>query len=111
MVKMVIVGDDCALPTKGKTAGRRGLAGTVYVHKIAGAIAEFGGSLDDVHAAAAAAAASVGTMGVALSPCIVPGRPASFALPPSTVELGMYSRASRCRVNLLPGFVWYSVAC
>ena len=33
-VTMVIVGEDCALPTTGKSAGRRGLCGTVLVHKV-----------------------------------------------------------------------------
>ncbi len=57
--------------------GRRGIAGTVLVHKIAGASAAAGGSLDEVKAAAEAAAASIGTIGASLSGCTVFGQPPS----------------------------------
>ena len=43
---MVVVGDDCALVPVSEATGRRGLAGTLFVHKIAGAAAESGSSLD-----------------------------------------------------------------
>src|SRR5262249_40882170 len=67
-VEVVVVADDVALAAAGH-AGRRGLAGTVLVHKIAGAVAAAGAPLAEVAAAARAAAAAVRTMGVALSPC------------------------------------------
>jgi dihydroxyacetone kinase len=77
-VELVVVGDDCALADRGlNIAGRRGVAGTVLVHKIAGAAAEAGKSLKEVAAAATAAAAAVGTMGVALRSCTLPGQPRS----------------------------------
>lgn len=66
-VEMVVVGDDCALPDRGLgIGGRRGLAGTVLVHKVAGAAAAAGATLAQVAAEARAAAASVGTVGVGL---------------------------------------------
>ncbi|HEX8202175.1 MAG TPA: dihydroxyacetone kinase subunit DhaK, partial [Isosphaeraceae bacterium] len=76
-VEVVVVADDVALAATTETAGRRGLAGTVLVHKVAGAAAEAGADLRAVAAEARAAAEAVRTMGVALSPCIVPaaGRP------------------------------------
>jgi dihydroxyacetone kinase len=89
-VEMVLVADDVALATSVENAGRRGLAGTILVHKIAGAAALSGASLAEVAAEARAAAAAVRTMGVALSPCTVPaaGRP-GFTLGESEIELGL----------------------
>ena len=71
---MVVVGEDCALD-EGGTAGRRGLAGTAFVHKIAGAAAAAGCTLDEVTAQAEHVARSIGTMGVGLSVCTLPGKP------------------------------------
>ena len=92
-VEMVVVADDVALaaaPPDSGLAGRRGLAGTVLVHKIAGAAAEAGADLSTVLAEAREAASSVGTMGVALSPCTVPavGKP-GFTLGEDEIELGL----------------------
>lgn len=88
-VEVVLVADDAALG-HGDHAGARGLAGTVLVHKIAGATAEAGGSLAEVAEAARRAAADVRTMGVALTPCTVPaaGRP-GFTLGENEIELGL----------------------
>lgn len=58
-------------------ACRRGLAGTLLVHKVAGAAAEAGLSLEEVLGEARAAAEAVGTMGVALSACTLPGKTAA----------------------------------
>eukprot|EP00729_Bicosta_minor_P014219 gene14219-10147_t len=88
-VEMVICGDDVAIPKSNKSAGRRGLAGTLFVHKVAGALAEGGASLSKVVSAAQAVASSVGTMSVSSSPCVVPGRTPSFTLPDGKVELGL----------------------
>lgn len=76
-VELVVVADDAALADSDDHAGRRGLAGTVLVHKIAGAAAEAGQPLAEVARLARTAAASVATMGVALSGCTVPaaGKP------------------------------------
>jgi len=88
-MEMVIVGDDCALPPPRGIAGRRGLAGTVLVHKIAGAAADAGLSLADVAAEAKHASEVVGTMGVALSVCTLPGQVTSDRLGPKQMELGL----------------------
>jgi dihydroxyacetone kinase len=89
-VEVVIVADDVALSGAGAHAGRRGLAGTVLVHKVAGAAAASGASLADVAAEARDAAGVVRTMGVALTPCTVPaaGTP-GFSLGDDEVELGL----------------------
>jgi len=87
-VEMVLVADDVAIPDAGDA--RRGIAGTVFVHKIAGALAARGAALGDVVAAARATANAIGTMGVALGSAIVPaaGTP-GFTLGEREVELGL----------------------
>uniref|UniRef100_A0A8B9RLL3 Triokinase/FMN cyclase n=1 Tax=Astyanax mexicanus TaxID=7994 RepID=A0A8B9RLL3_ASTMX len=87
-VDMVIVADDCAF-TQPSKAGRRGLCGTVFIHKLAGALAEEGCALDVIVAQLTKAKKSVGTLGVSLSPCSVPGCLPSFQLPPGDMELGL----------------------
>ncbi|KAG0547862.1 hypothetical protein BDA96_01G116700 [Sorghum bicolor] len=88
-VEMVIVGDDCALsPTQG-IAGRRGLAGTILVNKVAGAAAAAGLPLEEVAEQARHASKLVGTMGVALSVCTLPGQGTSDRLGPHQMELGL----------------------
>jgi dihydroxyacetone kinase len=88
-VATVVVADDVALAA-GAGAGRRGLAGTVLVHKVAGAAAEAGLPLAEVAARAQRAADAVGTMGLALSPCVVPaaGKP-GFFLDADEIEWGL----------------------
>ena len=88
--KIVIVADDVALHDTVEPSHRRGIAGTVLVHKVAGAAAAAGLALDDVVAEASAAAAGLGTMGVALGPCTVPaaGKP-GFSLDDGEMELGL----------------------
>ncbi|WP_118134761.1 dihydroxyacetone kinase family protein [Oceanicella sp. SM1341] len=89
-VEMVIVTDDAALGAAEHTAGRRGIAGTVLVHKVAGAAAEAGLPLAEVKALAEAAVEGMATMGVALTPCTVPaaGSP-NFELGENEIELGL----------------------
>jgi dihydroxyacetone kinase len=89
-VETILVADDVALAASPGHAGRRGLAGTILVHKIAGALAESGATLAAVAAAARAAAGAVRTMGLALSSCTVPaaGRP-GFTLAETEIELGL----------------------
>ncbi len=89
-VEIVLVADDIALADSVEHAGRRGLAGTILVHKVAGAAAEAGASLAKVAAEAREAAAAVRTMGVAPSACTVPaaGRP-TFSLGEDEIELGL----------------------
>jgi dihydroxyacetone kinase len=88
-VETVVVADDVALAAEGG-AGRRGIAGTVLVHKVAGAAAAAGLPLAEVAARARRVADAVGTMGVALSPCTVPeaGQP-GFFLDADEVEWGL----------------------
>ncbi|MED5474169.1 MAG: dihydroxyacetone kinase subunit DhaK, partial [Pseudomonadota bacterium] len=69
-VEIVIVDDDIALPNDIQA---RGIAGTVFVHKIAGALAEQGRTLEEVARAAKTAAASISSLGISLSTCSVPG--------------------------------------
>jgi dihydroxyacetone kinase len=89
-VEIVLVADDVALAGTVAHTGRRGLAGTILVHKIAGAAAEAGASLAEVAAEAREAASAVRTMGVALSSCTVPaaGQP-TFLLGEDEIELGL----------------------
>ncbi|XP_071724803.1 putative 3,4-dihydroxy-2-butanone kinase [Rutidosis leptorrhynchoides] len=88
-IETVIVGDDCALPPPRGIAGRRGLAGTLLVHKVAGAAAASGLPLAEVAAEAKRASEMVGTMGVALSVCTLPGQVTSDRLGPGKMELGL----------------------
>jgi triose/dihydroxyacetone kinase / FAD-AMP lyase (cyclizing) len=85
-VEMVIVADDIALPD---LAQPRGVAGTLFVHKIAGHLAEAGAPLAEVAAAARAAAADIRSLGVALSSCAIPGQPAEARIGADEAELGL----------------------
>jgi len=89
-VANVVTNDDVAVEDSLYTTGRRGVAGTVFVHKIAGAKAEAGASLDEVKATAEKVIANVRTMGVALKACTVPaaGKP-GFELTEDEMELGI----------------------
>ena len=71
-VKHVVTNDDVAVKDSLYTIGRRGVAGTIFVHKIAGALAEAGGTLDEVRAVAQKVIDNVRTMGAAAGPCTVP---------------------------------------
>lgn len=88
-VDVVVVADDVALTDDDANAGRRGLAGTILVHKVAGAVAAGGGSLAEVTDAARAVAEGVGTLGVGLGPATVPGGEAGFDLGEDEMELGL----------------------
>ncbi|MBU3207684.1 dihydroxyacetone kinase subunit DhaK [Clostridium algidicarnis] len=89
-VETVVVDDDVAVENSTYTAGRRGIAGTVFVHKIAGAKAETGASLEEVQKTAEKVVQNVRSMGMSLSSCIVPaaGKP-NFTLAEDEVEIGM----------------------
>lgn len=89
-IKTVLGADDVASAPKDEAHKRRGVAGIFYVYKAAGAKAEEGASLEEVYNVAKKAADSVHTMGVALSPCIVPevGKPL-FTLGDDEMEIGM----------------------
>ncbi len=89
-VEEVVVNDDVAVDGSLYTVGRRGIAGTVFVHKIAGAKAEAGGSLQDVKAVAEKVIANVRSMSMAISPCTVPaaGKP-GFEIGADEMEIGI----------------------
>lgn len=89
-VEIVVVADDVSLRDTVEPARRRGIAGTVLVHKVAGAASAAGKELAEVASLARAAADGVGSMGVALGACTVPaaGRP-GFTLEESEAELGL----------------------
>ncbi len=89
-VDKVVVNDDVAVENSTYTTGRRGVAGTVFVHKIAGAAAEEGKTLSDVKAIAEKVIANTRTMGMSLNPCIVPAAgKASFDLGEDEIEMGL----------------------
>ncbi|CAN7323649.1 dihydroxyacetone kinase subunit DhaK [Phyllobacterium sp. LjRoot231] len=85
-VEMVIVADDIALPD---LAQPRGVAGTLFIHKIAGFFAERGDNLDEVAASAASAAAEIVSLGVSLSTCSIPGQVQEQRLGADEGELGL----------------------
>ncbi len=89
-VEIVIVDDDVALMGSAQATGARGLAGTVLIHKLAGAAAFEGRTLADVAAAGKAAVGSLATMGVSFSAGTSPavGKP-SFELGENEMELGL----------------------
>ena len=89
-VEFVKVDDDIAVQDSLYTVGRRGVAGTVFVHKIAGAAAEAGLSLAEVKAVAEEVVANTKTIGFALTSCTVPaaGVP-TFAIEETEMEYGV----------------------
>jgi len=88
--KKVIVADDIASASEKEKSKRRGIAGMIFVFKTAGAIAETGASLDNVFNLASEANNNIRTLGVALSPCILPeaGKP-TFEINEDEIEIGM----------------------
>ncbi|MGO5052950.1 dihydroxyacetone kinase subunit DhaK [Lachnospiraceae bacterium LCP25S3_G4] len=92
-VESVVAGEDVASAgpaAVGEKNTRRGVAGIVFVYKCAGGAADAMLSLDEVKRIAEKAAANVRTMGVALTPCIVPrvGKP-GFSIGENEMEIGM----------------------
>lgn len=89
-VKKVIVDDDIAVEDSTYTAGKRGVAGTVLVHKILGAAAASGYSLENIKTLADRLVPAIKTIGVAISPATVPevGKP-GFELGADEMEYGV----------------------
>ncbi|MEE8885346.1 MAG: dihydroxyacetone kinase subunit DhaK [Eubacteriales bacterium] len=89
-VAHVITNDDVAVENSSFTVGRRGVAGTIFVHKCAGAMAETGAELEEVQAVAQKVIDNVRTMGAAIKPCTVPaaGKP-GFELAEDEMEVGI----------------------
>lgn len=103
--EIVVVADDVALRETVVPSRRRGIAGTVLVHKVAGALAEAGATLQAVADGARQAAATVGTMGIALGACTVPAAGvAGFTLGADEIELGLgiHGEQGIRRSRLLP---------
>lgn len=89
-VDSVIVNDDIAVKDSSYTVGRRGVAGTVFVHKIAGAAAEMGKSLAEVKAVANKAIENVRSFGFALSSCTPPAKGTPiFDIKDDEIEFGV----------------------
>jgi dihydroxyacetone kinase len=89
--RMLIFGEDVSIKgIDNSLVGKRGLAGVVLVHKIAGALAEEGASLDEVYEVGKAVADNASTMGVSLDKCAVPGREAEDSgIASDEIDIGM----------------------
>ena len=89
-VEIVVVADDVALKDTVPDDRRRGIAGTVLVHKLAGAAAEQGLPLQEVARIAREAAEKLSSMGISLGSCTLPavGRP-GFVLGDAEIEVGL----------------------
>lgn len=85
-VEMVVVDDDIALPDLPQA---RGLAGTLFVHKIAGDLAESGESLAVVLKGAKAVIEKSASIGMSLDTCTVPGSQKEDRIAPGKAELGL----------------------
>ena len=89
-VETVLVTDDVASAPRSNWTHRRGIAGTFFAYKVAGAAADTGMDLDEVVRVTKKAIENMATMGVALSPCTVPaaGVP-TFTIADDEMEIGM----------------------
>jgi dihydroxyacetone kinase-like protein len=100
----VLVNDDVAVDDSSFTTGRRGVAGTVIVEKVVGSLAEAGGDLQACQAFGDRVVKRLGSMGVALTSCIVPraGRP-TLVLGDDEMEMGVgiHGEAGRRRCKMM----------
>ncbi|AIQ27786.1 dihydroxyacetone kinase [Paenibacillus sp. FSL P4-0081] len=104
-VEKVYVNDDVSVADDASTAGRRGVAGTVFVHKIAGAAAERGDTLPEVKAIAEKTVRNVRSIGFALTSCTVPAKGSpTFALGEDEIEfgVGIHGEPGIAREKLVP---------
>ncbi|KIY64086.1 dihydroxyacetone kinase [Cylindrobasidium torrendii FP15055 ss-10] len=105
-IKFLVVGDDVAVgKTQGGIVGRRGMAGVVLTYKVAGAAAAKGASLDEVYNVAEWVAGRIGTIGVGLEHCHVPGTATSEAhlgLDEVEVGLGIHNESGNKRLKPVP---------
>ena len=89
-VEQIIVKDDVATVDDDYTSGRRGIAGTVFIHKIVGAAAESGKDLDEVVRIGRRAVEGMRSVGFALTPCSLPAADsANFRLGDEEFEFGL----------------------
>jgi len=104
-VEQVVVNDDVAVEDSLYTSGRRGVAGTILVHKVAGAAAHRGEDLEEVARLAEKMIDNVRTMGTALTSCVTPekGEP-TFDLGEDEIELGIgiHGEPGTERVDMMP---------
>lgn len=88
--RTVLGNDDIASATPAEREKRRGVAGLIFAYKAAGALAETGADLDAVAEIAQRTVDRTRTIGVALSPCFIPGAAApGFSLADGEIEMGM----------------------
>lgn len=102
-VQMIVVADDVALETDKGITGGRGLAGTLFIHKLAGALAKKGNSLEEIYNYILPISKNLYTMGVALTSCTLPGSVKNPRLDdPKTIEvgLGIHGEGGREQVQL-----------
>ena len=88
-VRIVVVGDDCAVPLQKGITGRRGVAGTIFVHKCAGALSASGGTIEEVCDVAGMISRRLLSLGVALTPVTIPGNTPPPDLSSDQFSLGM----------------------
>ena len=88
--KTIVVADDIASASNEEKLKRRGIAGMIFVFKIAGSMAETSASLEETFNLASLANKNIRTLGVALSPCVLPeaGKP-TFEINDDEIEIGM----------------------
>ncbi|QIL46176.1 DhaKLM operon coactivator DhaQ [Vagococcus coleopterorum] len=89
-VSHVIVNDDCSIDKENFKKRRRGVAGTIFVHKILGAAATEGQSLEALATLGEEVVASINTLGVALAPGVIPGtNDSQFKLADDQISFGI----------------------
>ena len=89
-VDYIIVNDDVAVEDSTYTTGRRGIAGTIFVHKVLGAMARSGKSLEEIKAMAEKIVKNIKSMGMATKACINPiSGKESFDLSEEDMEIGV----------------------
>ncbi|QRY18433.1 dihydroxyacetone kinase subunit DhaK [Bacillus cereus] len=89
-IATVIVNDDIAINNSSHTMRRRGISETIFVHKIAGAMAEKGASLKEVEDVANKVIANIRSMGMALTTCTIPGSgTVGYKIGENEVEVGI----------------------
>ena len=89
-VDYIIVNDDVAVEDSTYTSGRRGIAGTIFVHKVLGAMAREGKSLEEIKAMAEKIVKNIKSMGMATKACINPiSGKESFDLSEEDMEIGV----------------------
>ena len=98
-VEMVIVGDDIAIPGASQA---RGVAGTLFVHKFAGYLAEHGHELAEIKQRCASFAQGIYSLGISLGTCAHPGRPFEERLEKEEAELGLgiHGEPGRSRIPM-----------